>query len=179
MIYYVEKGYKGGKAININMQEEISFFNIQKWNDYVHVQKTVWEKLVENNIIKREGTLVKNIQTDMMIEIGHSGIKETLGPGEKYLNLKREMKEMKISVVRYLPQLLQSARLLEDDVLNYHGGRMNTKYAYFFNEVMIDNKPFEIIFDVRKSAQKNKFWVHRIMTKSRDTDYVERIANHT
>lgn len=56
---------------------------------------------------------------------------------------------------------------------------MNTKYAYFLNEVMIDNKPYEIIFDVRKSAQKNKFWVHRIIAKSRDTDYVERITNHT
>lgn len=96
----------------------------------MHVQKTVWEKLIENNIIKKEGTLVKNIQTNMMIEIGHSGIKETFGPGEKYLNLKREMKEMKISVVRYLPQLLQSARLLEDNVLNYHGENLHRKINF-------------------------------------------------
>lgn len=40
--------------ININLQEEINFFNIQKWNDYVYVQKNVWEKLVENKIIKKE-----------------------------------------------------------------------------------------------------------------------------
>lgn len=134
---------------------------------------------MENKIIKKEGTLIKNTQAEMMIEIGHSGIKETFGPGGKYLNLKRESKELKVAVVRYLPFLLQEAKLLMDNTANYHGKMMDTKYAYFKNEVIIDGKLYEIIFDVRKSAQKNKFWVHRIITKSRDTDYVERITNHT
>ena len=165
--------------ININSQEEIKFFNIQKWNDYVYMQKTVWEKLIERKILKKEGIRIKNIHTQMVIEVGHSGIKETFGPAEKYLNLKREMKEKKLAVVRYIPELLQSAVLLEDNVLNYHKERLNTKYAYYINKVMIDNIPYDIIFDVRKSAQKNKFWVHRMIAKSQDTDYVERITNHT
>ena len=165
--------------IRIELQDEKEFWGIQKWNDYVYVQRTVWNKLVDSGILSRNGTLIKNKETDMIIEIGHSGIKETFGPGTRYLNLKREIKELKIAVIRYLPQLLETAKLIEDNITNHHETMRNTKYAYFENYIVIDDDLYDVIFDVRKSIQKNKFWVHRIITKSRDTDYVEQIANHT
>ena len=55
--------------ININSQEEIKFFNIQKWNDYVYMQKTVWEKLIERKILKKEGIRIKNIKNGTIMFI--------------------------------------------------------------------------------------------------------------
>lgn len=87
--------------------------------------------------------------------------------------------ELKVGIIRYLPILLKEAVSIENDAENYHGEKFNTKYAYLKNEICIDNKIYTVVFDIRKSAQKNKFWMHRVIIKKRETDYVERITNHT
>ena len=104
----------------------------------------------------------------MEIEITKDGIKETLGKGKRFEELPRKLKKLKISKIRTLPHLIETAQLVKDNSPNVHKKTSALKYAYLSNEITVQtdngNEDYIVTIAVRKSRQKNKFWIHEIRT---------------
>ena len=99
----------------------------------------------------------------MVVEITKDGIKETLGKGNRFETLPRQLKELKLSTIRELPSLIERSKLDDDRVPNYHNADSVLKYAYFSSDITVEKgTPCTVTITVRKSPQKNKFWLHEI-----------------
>ena len=96
----------------------------------------------------------------MIIEITKKGIKETLGSGKRFQALTRTLKELKIAIIRRLPEVVRKAHLLQDDVMNFHGD--SSRYAYFVLQAELNNLEVSVRIVVKKTSAKNKFWLHMI-----------------
>ena len=141
----------------IDIQKEIlNFGEEQKMNDYVGLQKTIIPILEKEGFFKE----VINEETGMIIEITKKGIKETLGSGRRFQKLTRKLKELKIAIIKSLPELISKAHLLHDNVINFHGD--SPRYAYFVLEAELNGLSVSIRIDVKKTSAKNKFWLHMI-----------------
>lgn len=77
------------------------------------------------------------------------------------------MKELKIATIRSLPRLIEKAHLLTDDVLNSHGN--SPKYAYFVISVKINSEWLNVRINVKKTSAKNKFWLHIVDIKEKNS----------
>ena len=143
--------------LQVDIQKEISSYGVeQKMNDYIGLQKVILP------ILEREGLFkeVINEETGMIIEITKKGIKETLGSGNRFQKLTRELKKLKIVFIRSLPELIRKAHLLQDDVINFHGN--SSRYAYFVLDAEINGLSVRIRIVVKKTSAKNRFWLHMI-----------------
>lgn len=144
-------------SFNINIDEEVKSFNVEdKLNDYIAVQKQVIPILEKENFYG----CVKNENTGMEIDIGKKGIKETLGSGKRFQSLPRKLKMLKIATIRKLPILVKRAKLIEDDVIDVHG--RDSRFAYLGIDVDINGVLHRITIDIKKTREKNKFWIHGV-----------------
>ena len=144
-------------SFNINIDEEVKSFNVEdKLNDYIAVQKQVISILEKENYYG----CVKNEATGMEIDIGKKGIKETLGSGRRFQALPRKLKMLKIATIRKLPILVKRAKLIEDDVIDVHG--RDSRFAYLGIDVKINGILHRITIDIKKTREKNKFWIHGV-----------------
>lgn len=156
--------------------EEIQFsdsgvtdsFGITKLNDYVHVQKQVICTLKNEGFFTDEGgasTTVTNNDSGMVVEVNARSIKETLND-KNYRRVSRKLKIAKLATIRNIPSLIEKGHLLSDNVINAHNSESSVSYAYIESKVSINGKPANVRIAIRKSPQKNKFWVHMIDIKN-------------
>lgn len=144
-------------SLNVNIEEEVKSYGVEdKLNDYIAVQKQVIPILEKENFYG----YVKNETTGVEIDIGKKGIKETLGSGKRFQTLPRIIKMLKIATLRSMPEIIVHARVLEDDAINVHGG--DERFAYLGIDVSINGVLFKITIDIKKTKEKNKFWMHNI-----------------
>ena len=149
--------------ISINTKDELLLYDLEgKWNDYIGVQKEVLTVLKKQNFFENGDIL--NRTTNMLVRLTARGIKETLGNGNRFQYLPKEVKIQKIVTIRLLPKLLEDSKLLEDEVENYHG-ESNDRFAYFVNQVIIDGIKYNIRITVRKKVGSNHFYIHHIDTE--------------
>jgi hypothetical protein len=145
-------------------EDTIDSFGIEKLNDYINVQRSVNNTLLNEGFFSDEGgrsRTITNEDSGMIIQITPKGIKETFGE-KNFYNLGRKLKIAKLSVVRDLPSIIQSGKLLADNVENKHNPNSSVKYAYIESNATIDGYPVTISIDIRKSPKKNTFWVHKV-----------------
>ncbi len=145
--------------IKIDLVSELNSYNLTgKWNDYISVQKTVI------GILKTEGffdnNMVTNIDSGMVIRITAKGIKETLGIGNRFQTLPRELKELKIAAIRFLPDIIQTGYLTEDNVINAH--RNGDLFAYIRSSAIINETIYQIRISIKKKIGSNIFWIHNV-----------------
>lgn len=138
-------------------------FGIEKPNDYVHVQKQVFNTLKNEGFFTGEDNsrIDYNEDSGMVIETNKKGIKETFN-GDNYSNLGKEKKALKLATIRKLPEIIKNGKLIADDVDNYHNKSSVTRFAYIESEIEVDGKDVSVKIDIKKSPQKNKFWVHSV-----------------
>lgn len=165
-----EEELKGNsiKKYDLFTQSVIDNFSITNLNDYIHVQRSVNNTLLNKGFFSDDGgrsKTVTNKNSGMVIEITPDGIKETLGKGNNYQKLGREMKINKLAAIEYLPYVLEHGILKNDNVINYHNPNSSVKYAYIESTVTINEKPAIVEVTIRKSLQKNKFWMHKVDIK--------------
>ncbi len=141
-------------------------FGINKVNDYVHVQKQVIQTLTNEGFFDKN--IVKVIENNMVVEITKDGIKETLGPGKRYQSLPRLFKKLKLTTLRDLPIIIANSKILEDNVSDIHNENSNLKYTYLENKVLVNDVEYNVTIAIRKSPQKNKFWVHEIRINKKE-----------
>ena len=144
-------------SFNINIDEEVKSFNVEdKLNDYIAIQKQVVPILEKENYYG----CVKNEATGMEIDIGKKGIKETLGSGKRFQTLPRIIKELKIATLRYIPEIIRYADLLEEDAINIHGN--DERFTYLGIDIYVKSVLFKITIDIKKTREKDKFWMHNV-----------------
>ena len=148
----------------VDYEEITKSFNITKPNDYVHVQKQVFSTLKNEGFFTSEDKSSRidyNEDSGMVIETNKSGIKETFN-GDNYKNLGKAKKVLKLATIRKLPEIIKNGKLVANDVDNYHDKNSVTRFAYIEFEIEIDGKDVSVKIDIKKSPQKNKFWVHSV-----------------
>lgn len=146
-------------SLDVDLEQELKSFGVsERLNDYVGVQKAVIGALREEGFF--DGNMVTNEETGMEIAITPKGIKETLGNGKRFQSLPRKLKELKVATVRSIPDMVRTAKLIEDNVENSHGNK--PQYAYFESIVQVNGEVFQVTIDVRKSENRQKFWMHNL-----------------
>ncbi len=149
-------------------------FGVRSINDYIGVQKSVLQTLTNEGFFENGNNVVTNAESGMVIGITKKGIKETLGSGNRFQTLTRTLKRLKLMTIRDLPHLIKTAHLIMDNQGNYHNPKSNLEYAYLCNHItlMVDGKEsaFDVTITIRKSQQKNMFWVHEIRTTKKEQD---------
>lgn len=148
-------------------------FDIKTLNDYVGVQKSVIKTLSDEGFFEKENSIVKNINSGMVVEITKDGIRETLGTGNRFQQLPRQLKKLKLATIRMLPKLIKTAEIKQDNVRNTHNSLSELMYAYLSNDVTIEDdlgiSDYEITITIRKSPQKNKFLVHEVRATKKES----------
>ena len=146
------------------MDETIKSFNISDIEDCVHVQKQVFNTLLNENFFEDENLrrrLDVNLDSEMVIETNKSGIDETFA-FNNYKRLGKSKKVLKLATIRKLPEIIKNGELLSDNISDSHKNAKNKKFAYIKSTVEIDGREVLVKLDIKKSPQKNKFWVHRV-----------------
>lgn len=154
----------GGQKVilDVDIDSEIRSYGVEtKFNDYIGMQKGVIAVLREEGFF--DDNEVTNEETGMQIAITSKGIRETLGSGNRFQTLPRELKRLKVATVRSLPDIIRKGKLIEDNVENTHGN--NPLYAYFYAEIVIEGIEAGVKIDARKTMETNKFWIHNVEIK--------------
>lgn len=106
----------------------------------------------------------------MLIKINTKGIKETLGTGKRFQALPKKLKQYKIATLLHLKQIIENAELLADYVENKHE-KNGYMFAYFANEILLDDKVVSIRISVKKKISSNWFWIHNIDENKKVLNY--------
>ncbi len=154
-------------ALDVDIDAEIKSYGVEtKFNDYIGMQKGVVSVLREEGFF--DNNVIINEETGMQIAITAKAIRETLGSGNRFQILPRELKRLKVATVRSLPDIIRKARLIKDNAGNTHGN--NPLYAYFYVNISIEGVDAGVKIDVRKTLETNKFWIHNVeIKKNSDT----------
>ena len=149
-----------------------SEFGIKSINDYIGVQKAVISTLEKDGFFSNGKNIIINADSNMVVEITKDGIRETLGPEMRFEKLPRVLKELKLLTIKDLPQLIETSTLSADNVKNRKNPTSELKYAYLTKDIAMQNgkdvETYTVTITVRKSTQKNKFWVHEIRTTKKE-----------
>ncbi|MCH5272308.1 MAG: hypothetical protein J1E35_01415 [Lachnospiraceae bacterium] len=144
---------------NIDLEAELATYNLdEKWNDYIGIQKNVIGKLRKEGFF--EDNEVINKDSGMVIRITAKGIKETLGNGNRFQTLPKELKMLKVATIRSLPEIIQNGMLKEDNVANLHGE--NELFAYINSQAIVDGEEYGVRVSIKKKIGANLFWIHNI-----------------
>lgn len=139
-------------------------FGIKKLNDYVHIQKKVISTLFEEGFfIDKENRSRNDVneESGLVIETNKSGIDETFS-FNNFVRLGKFKKIAKLVTIRELPNVIKKGRMVADDVANKYSNSKNKKFAYIEYATEVDEKEIVVRIAIKKSPQKNKFWVHSI-----------------
>ena len=164
---------KANKVIPFKGEEDVKqSFGIKGLNDYVGVQKAVVGTLEREGFFDGKKNIAVNEDSNMVVEITKDGIEETLGPGNRFHRLPNALKLLKLATIRELPDIIRTAKLTEDNVPNKHKVKSDVKYAYLENEIVVSEGeseiPYRVTVSIRKSPQKNKFWIHEIRAEKKE-----------
>ena len=150
---------KAGGIDKAKFEKIKSDFGIKNINDYINVQRNVFETLKNEGFFSDEGgrsRTVTNKESGLQIEINKSSIDETFSSGNKFEYLSKELKYLKLATIKEIADLIENAHLLTDDNENYHSGKSGVTYAYLETETTVDGKPVTVVMDIRKSPQKKQ-----------------------
>lgn len=164
---------KSQEQFSISVDESIvESFGIERINDYIHVQRKVFQTLQKEGFFtKSESSRIDiNAESGLIIETNKSGIEETFNR-ENYAIRGKELKLWKLATIRIVPDIIKKGHIVADNVSNSHKNDSSLKYTYIESDVVIDEILVKVKLSIRKSSQKNKFWVHHV--------YIEKGAGST
>ena len=148
-------------------------FGITMPKDSVHVQRQVLSTLEKEGFFtdaelrRRTDT---NEETGMVIETNKSGIDETFDKAN-YERVGRWKKFAKLATIRRIPEVIRYGHMVTHNAQNMHGGpARNKSFAYIEHTIEEDGKSITLQLDIKKSPQKNKFWVHKVLRIEKVSD---------
>jgi hypothetical protein len=147
-------------------QKTLDSFGIDDIKDSLQVQKRVFSTLLNEGFFtnkEKRNRIDINAESGMVIETNKSGIDETFTKNN-FEKLGKFKKVSKLHTIRLLPEIIQRGQLIADDVNNIHNNGNNKKFAYIEYPITVDEKNIVVKIAIKKSPQKNKFWVHSIYT---------------
>ncbi len=156
-------------SINYSSDETIfDSFGIKKKGDYIHVQQQVYNTLLAEGFFSDKNgksRTIENKSSGMLVEINKSGINETFN-ADNYSRHSKALKTAKLATIRHLPEIIEKGKIIADDVENNHNKNSSVKYAYLESVVSINDNEITVKVAIRKSVEKNKFWVHSVDIKN-------------
>lgn len=148
--------------VNVNSEEELKSlgFDIKhlRLNDYVNVQKTVIKALNDRKFFDNNHNIVVNADTDIVMDIGRSEIRETFSTEKRYVYLPMDKKRAKLAVLTKLPEMIKFAEVENPGEKNRHGG--SSKFLMLKHPATIDGKEYSVTLRIKLTPQKNKFYIH-------------------
>lgn len=145
----------------------LSEFGITKLNDYIHIQRQVMTTLETEGFFtdtEHKSRVDVNEELGMVIETNKSGIDETFS-FNNFVRLGKFKKIAKLATIRELPNVIKYGHIVANNVANkYDSTDRNKKFAYIEHAAEIDGEEVVVKIAIKKSPQKNKFWVHSIYT---------------
>ena len=161
-------------------EKTLKSFGITKLNDSIHVQRQVLSTLEMEGFftdVQNRSRTDVNEESGMIIETNKSGIEETFCYNN-FIRLGMFKKIAKLVTIRDLPRLIKNGRIVADDVSNkYDKNDKNKKFAYIESETTVDGEKVIVKLAIKKSPQKNKFWVHSIYTIENASNNTESLKN--
>ena len=155
----------GENFSEIFTKEVLDSFGIERLGDYIHVQKRVLDTLEKENFFtdsENRRRVDVNEESGLEIETNKSGIDETFSLNN-FVRLGKFKKISKLVTIREIPNAIKYGHLLSDNVDNqYNGADPNKKFAYIEYATQVDGNDIVLKLAIKKSPQKNKFWVHSI-----------------
>lgn len=145
--------------------EEYGIHSVRALNDYVGVQKKVIRALTEDGFFENGNNIVYNEATGYEIEIGIKGIQETFGSKMRFQGLSTDLKKLKLATVRDLPEIIRHAKVLTADVPNTHKSNSSLRFDYLEGTAEVLGDQYKVKIVVRKSQQKNMFYLHEVQVK--------------
>ena len=149
----------------------INSFGIKDVQDYIHVQRQVFDRLLDEGFFTNTETRSRkdvNVESGMVIETNKSSISETFNK-DNYKHLGRFKKVAKLATIKMLPEIIKNGKLIADNVPNQYQNSINKTFAYISYDTEIDGVPITVKLDIKKSPSKNKLWVHSIITEKNST----------
>ena len=146
----------------------INKFKIKNINNLTEVQDKVYS-YYKNKYISTENISkpIKNINTNMNIEIWRKGIDETFGNKSYYKNLSQEEKKIKLSTMENLAKMIKFGKIRAKSALNNHKPNSTARYYYLEHPIKIDNIEYMVNIDIRKVPNMNgRFYIHSVKTKN-------------
>lgn len=146
--------------LHIHLEEELQKYNLEgRWNDYIAVQKEVLKVLREDNFFVEN--IVAHKESGMFIKITPRGIRETFGNGKRFNTTSKLTKQRKVATIIHIKELITTSKLTLDNFPNFHPDS-NSTFAYFENELLIDDITFSVRITVQKKISTNLFYIHHI-----------------
>lgn len=152
----------GGFAnIKVTVKNIMNTYGLQRVNDYIHVQKQVFDTLKDNNFfdenLKRYET---NADTGYIIEIDKGSIKETFNR-DNFVRIPRVLKEIKLATIDKIPDIIKYGEVVEDNV-KVTDNNKNRIFLYIKHPVEVDGKEHTIYVTIQKTSARNHFYVHSV-----------------
>lgn len=148
--------------VNVNSEEELKSLGFDakfpRLKDYIHVQKTVIKALNDRGFFDNNHNIVVNADTDIVVDIGRSGIRETFSTERRYAQLPMDKKRAKLAVLTKLPEMIKFAEVENPGENNRHGG--SSKFLVLKHPATIDGKEYSVTLRIKLTPQKNKFYIH-------------------
>ena len=148
--------------VNVDSEEELMSLGFDakfpRLKDYIHVQKTVIKALNDRGFFDNNHNIVVNADTDIVVDIGRSGIRETLSTERRYAQLPMDKKRAKLAVLTKLPEMIKFAEVENPGDKNRHGG--SSKFLVLKHPATIDGKKYSVTLRIKLTPQKNKFYIH-------------------
>lgn len=148
--------------VNVNSEEELKSLGFDakfpRLKDYIHVQKTVIKALNDRGFFDNNHNIIVNADTDIVVDIGRSGIRETFSTERRYAQLPMDKKRAKLAVLTKLPEMIKFAEVENPGENNRHGG--SSKFLVLKHPATIDGKEYSVTLRIKLTPQKNKFYIH-------------------
>ena len=156
------------RSVNVNTKDELDYYGLNTASkDYVKVQKAVRNKLKADKFFEDNNDLV-NEESGIHMAITPKGINETFNHNN-YTAINAERREIKIALIRYLPEMYREAHLVNPDAKNYHGSD-RSNYIYFQDRIIANGKDIIVDIQVKKGNEGNRFYLHHVNFIEKDSD---------
>lgn len=164
-----KKDIRYSRALSSDTKEKVlKAYDIANLNDSIEVQRKVFSALQKSGFFTdgaRVSRVDVNEESGMEIETNKSGINETFSYKNFVIN-SNDTKIIKLATITSLPSVIKRGKLIYDNVKNAKKDNSGVKYAYLIGSVTVDGNTYDVKLTIRKSLEKNKFWVHHIYIKN-------------
>ena len=158
--------------VDINSNEKLEKYGIpntaRTLNDFVYIQKKVLTALNNENFFNQNNkNIVVNADTDIVVSITKSGIRETLSTEKRYFSLPRKIKTAKIAVIDSLPDIIRHAEVVNDNEKNYHS-KEGSSFLLLNHPAIVDGENYNAEIKIKKTPVENKFYIHNMTLQNKN-----------
>lgn len=148
------------------VQRILTNFGIENINNAKEVKQNIYN-FYKNSVISDSNTSkpIMNKNTGLPIEVSRATVNQTFQVDEKYAQASDN--EIKVAAMSNIVDLIQNGTVEVVDKSETPSSK--TTYANLTGTITIDNVPYSITLDVRRTDNGSKYFVHSLHTEVQET----------